>query len=84
MNIKTISAKRVDLNSNGLHVLCIPYDNDFYQFLIRHDKYSAVLTLYGGDLAQATDDETLVYLAHMGYNEWYQNEFAMMIEDEHL
>ena len=81
MNIKTISTKRIDINSKGFHILCIPYVNNFYRFQIQHDKYTSVLTMFGGNMAQANDDDTLFHIAYSGFPE-YETEYEIMIQHE--
>ena len=81
MEINTINAKRINVNSHGLHILCIPYDNNFYRFQIQHDKFKSVLTMYDGDMAQANDDRMLFEIAYCGF-EALKTEYAEMVAAE--
>jgi hypothetical protein len=81
MDITTVSVKRININSKGFHILAINTGNNFYRFQIQHDKYASVFVMFGGDAAQANNDETLFAIAYEGFQA-YKNEYEIMLQRE--
>ena len=83
MTISTILTKRINLFSDGdIYVLAVPHDGDFYSFYLMHNKMQSVLKMFGSLAAKIPDEDTLLYLAVEGWNE-YREEYLAMLESEH-
>lgn len=83
MTITTVLSKRINLFPDGeIYVLAVPHDNDFYSFYLMHNKMQSVLKMFGSLAAKIPDEETLLYLAVEGWNE-YREEYLQMLSDEY-
>lgn len=81
MKITTVSAKKIQL-FDDIYILAVPDEKEFYTFWICHRYMSATLRIFGTLAAKAPDEETLLYLAVEGWNE-YREEYLAMLEEEY-
>lgn len=81
MKITTVSAKKIQL-FDDIYILAVPDEKEFYTFWICHRYMSATLRMFGTLAAKAPDEETLMYLAVEGWNE-YREEYLKMLQCEY-
>ena len=78
---KNVTCKRININSEGFHILCIPYDDGFMRFQVQHDKYTSVLVMFDGNRARVENEKMLYDIARLGFDA-YRDQYMAMIEAE--
>ena len=64
--MEEIKVKKISVSPN-MYVLCVPDENNHYNFYVCHNKYPAVLKLFDTLSVIDPDDDTIQYLAVEGW-----------------